>query len=69
MKISVLSRFTLAAAATLVWSLLASGALALDPAKPPSGNFDLLGWYLNTPEDDGGDFRQVNLHADRFPKR
>lgn len=24
----------------------------LDPSKPPSENFDLLGWYLNTPRTD-----------------
>lgn len=28
----------------------------LDPALPPSGNFDLLIWYLNTPEADTDSF-------------
>lgn len=32
----------------------------LDPSLPPSGNFDLLSWYLNTPEDVGGLSRRIS---------
>lgn len=38
-----------------------SGGYGLSPALPPGKNFDLLGWYLNTPADDDN-----NGVSDRF---
>ncbi len=38
-----------------------SGGFGLSPDLPPGRNFDLLGWYLNTPADDDG-----NGISDRF---
>ena len=38
-----------------------SGGYGLSPDLPPGRNFDLLGWYLNTPSDDDG-----NGISDRF---
>jgi len=38
-----------------------SGGYGLSPDLPPGRNFDLLGWYLNTPADDDG-----NGLSDRF---
>ena len=57
--LSLSRRFTLVAS-FLTFALFSLRVCALDPALPPSGNFDLLGWYLNTPEDDGGDSRRID---------
>ncbi|MEE4217765.1 MAG: polysaccharide lyase family 7 protein [Xanthomonadales bacterium] len=40
-----------------------AGGYGLSPDLPPGRNFDLLGWYLNTPADDNGDGV-----SDRFPE-
>lgn len=60
MKLPLLAKRTLVGATTLALSLFSLRALALDPALPPSGNFDLLGWYLNTPEDVAGFSRRID---------
>ena len=60
MNLSLLSKATFVAVTTLASSLFALRAFGLDPALPPSGNFDLLGWYLNTPEDVGGNSRRID---------
>ena len=38
-----------------------AGGYGLSPDLPPGRNFDLLGWYLNTPADDDGDGRSDRL--------
>ncbi len=40
-----------------------AGGYGLSPDLPPGRNFDLLGWYLNTPADDNNDGV-----SDRFPE-
>lgn len=57
MNSAVSSRLTRSITMSLLcYALLTLKALALDPALPPSGNFDLLGWYLNTPEANSSGF-------------
>src|SRR5882724_1772231 len=46
------STFALVLSVTLC--LAGATARALDPAKPPSGNFDLSHWYLGLPVDSSG---------------
>lgn len=41
-----------------------AGGYGLSPDLPPGSNFDLLGWYLNTPADDDN-----NGISDRFSER
>ncbi len=60
MKSSAFSKFTNLGVTTLALALLPLKAISLDPALPPSGNFDLLGWYLNTPEDVAGESRRID---------
>ncbi|MEM7610428.1 MAG: polysaccharide lyase family 7 protein [Pseudomonadota bacterium] len=38
-----------------------AGGSGLSPDLPPGRNFDLLGWYLNTPADDNNDGRSDRL--------
>ncbi|CAN5529183.1 polysaccharide lyase family 7 protein [soil metagenome] len=44
--------------ALLLFAVSLAPAFALDPALPPSGNFDLTRWYLGLPVDESG---QVGL--------
>lgn len=55
MNLPTLARSTFLAAAAIALSLFALKSFALDSSLPPGGNFDLLGWYLNTPEADPSD--------------
>ena len=38
----------------------------LDPSLPPGENFDLLSWYLNTPEEDPSDGLSIRIDEDEM---
>ena len=75
MNLSALGKLTFVRATTLALSLFTVSAFGLDPALPPSGNFDLLGWKLDSPEENSsGLSRTINevdlangfVHPDYF---
>ena len=64
MNLPTLARSSFLGATAIALSLFTLKAFALDPSLPPGGNFDLLGWSIDTPEaDTDGDALRTNEAA------